>query len=179
MDRANIILATLLALSMVASYASGNGQISKGEAPAGMHEETFQGFTFLCPDVMKRIEPNKAGEVEIARYYTFRGTDLANALLCSVDDAEQEFTPEVGRQLVKEMESESPSYKEENQLLKDGLVMTIERIEPGETETIYTTLRLLCKGKKRFWINYSYTESNTDVLAKYADAVINSMKAAD
>lgn len=179
MDRANIILATLLALSMVASYASCNGQTGKGEPPADMHEETFQGFTFLCPDVMKRIEQNRAGEVEVARYYTFRDTDLANSILCSVGDAEQEFSPEVGRQMAKEMESETPSYKMESQVMKDGLVMKIEGIEPGETETFYTAMRILFKGKKSFCLNYRYSEGNAAVLAKYVDAVINSVRVAE
>ena len=174
--RTNIFLTTLLALSVAIGYASCNERDGKGKAPADMHEVTYEGFTFLCPDVLKPAEKFD-GSATVPNVFTLSDSDISNALSCTVEDDGEAFTPEMAEQMIKEMKAQDP--KMEAKVHPDGAeVHTVTNDPSVSSEPVYMAMRIFVKGKKSCTVTLMYTEKNKETLGKYADAVINSVKAA-
>lgn len=174
--RTNIFLTTLLALSVAIGYASCNERDGKGKAPVDMHEVTYEGFTFLCPDVLKPAQ-KLDGSATVPNVFTLSDEDISNALSCEVSDDGEEFSAEMAEQMIKEMKAQDP--KLEAKVLPDGAEMRSVSNDPSlSSETVYMAMRIFVKGKKSCTVTLMYTEKNKETLGKYADAVINSVKAA-
>lgn len=174
--RTNIFLTTLLALSVAIGYASCNERDGKGKAPADMHEVTYEGFTFLCPDVLKPAQ-KLDGSATAPNVFTLSDEDISNALSCEVSDDGEEFSAEMAEQMIKEMKAQDP--KLEAKVLPDGAEMRTVTNDPSvSSEPVYMAMRIFVKGKKSCTVTLMYTEKNKETLGKYADAVINSVKAA-
>ena len=172
--RTNIFLTTLLALSVALGYASCNQK--EGKAPADMHEVTYEGFTFLCPDVLKPAEKFD-GSATVPNVFTLSDSDISNALSCEVSDDGEEFTPEMAEQMIKEMKAQDP--KMEAKVHPDGAeVHTVTNDPSVSSEPVYMAMRIFVKGKKSCTVTLMYTEKNKGTLGKYADAVMNSVRAA-
>ena len=174
--RTNIFLTTLLALSVAIGYASCNERDGKGKAPADMHEVTYEGFTFLCPDVLKPAQ-KLDGSATVPNVFTLSDEDISNALSCEVSDDGEEFSAEMAEQMIKEMKAQDP--KMEAKVHPDGAeVRTVTNDPSVSSEPVYMAMRIFVKGKKSCTVTLMYTEKNKETLGKYADAVINSVKAA-
>ena len=174
--RTNIFLTTLLALSVAIGYASCNERDGKGKAPADMHEVTYEGFTFLCPDVLKPAQ-KLDGSATVPNVFTLSDEDISNALSCEVSDDGEEFSAEMAEQMIKEMKAQDP--KLEAKVLPDGIEMRSVSNDPSlSSEPVYMAMRIFVKGKKSCTVTLMYTEKNKETLGTYADAVINSVKAA-
>lgn len=174
--RTNIFLTTLLALSVAIGYASCNERDGKGKAPADMHEVTYEGFTFLCPDVLKPAQ-KLDGSATVPNVFTLSDEDISNALSCEVSDDGEEFSAEMAEQMIKEMKAQDP--KLEAKVLPDGAEMRTVTNDPSvSSEPVYMAMRIFVKGKKSCTVTLMYTEKNKETLGKYADAVINSVKVA-
>lgn len=174
--RTNIFLTTLLALSVAIGYASCNERDGKGKAPADMHEVTYEGFTFLCPDVLKPAQ-KLDGSATVPNVFTLSDEDISNALSCEVSDDGEEFSTEMAEQMIKEMKAQDP--KLEAKVLPDGAEMRTVTNDPSvSSETVYMAMRIFVHGKKSCTVTLMYTEKNKETLGKYADAVINSVKVA-
>ena len=175
--KVNIFMMTALALILTIGSASCNEKEGKGETPAGMHEVTYQGFAFLCPDVLKPAKKLDGGET-VPNIFMLEEMDISNTLMCEVSDTDAEFTPETGELFAKEMQSQNPNVKVECKVLKDGLLVKTVSNDPSfSSETIYTAMRMFFKGKKMITVTLMYSEKNKATLSKYADAVMNSVRA--
>lgn len=172
--RTNIFPIALAALIIGIAGCFAGCKEKKGDVPSGMHEVTYQGFTFLCPDQLKPAE-NLDGMGAEPNIFTLSGMDIANAIICSVEDKEAGFTAEAGKQSVEEIKAEDP--KAECTVLDDGVVIKMVVNDPNySAETIYTATRICFKGKKACNVSFTYTEKNKEALSKYVDAVMNSVK---
>ena len=175
--RTNIFLTTLLALSVVIGYASCNERDGKGKAPADMHEVTYEGFTFLCPDVLKPAK-KLDGSATVPNVFTLPDEDISNAISCEVEDDGEDFSAEIAEQMIKEMKTQDP--KMEAKALSDGIEIRSVSNDPSlSSETVYLAMRVCVHGKKSFTVSFMYTEKNKETLGKYADAVMNSVRVAE
>lgn len=174
--KTRFLMTTLLALTVLVSNAGCN-ENGGDKQPTDMHEVKYQGFTFLCPDILK---PAKSFDGEEApNMFTINGeTDLVNVLMCEVSDIDVEFTPKLGKQFAAEMAEREKGAKIETKVLADGLLIKTESQKPDIAPgTIYFGMRLLVHGKKSMTLSFMYSEQNKATLSKYVDAVLNSVKA--
>ena len=174
--KTKILMMTALALTLMVGNAGCNEKDGSGKVPAGMHAVTYQGFTFLCPDVLKPAK--QLGSDETApNFFMLDETDMMNALMCEASDTDVEFTREAGEQLAKELKAREANSKVEYKVFDDGLLIKTVSNKPDiSPETLYTSMRIFVKGKKAISVTFAYSENNIATLSRFVDAVMNSVK---
>ena len=175
--KTKIFMMTALALTLMVGNAGCNEKGGSDKVPAGMHEVTYQGFAFLCPDVLKPAK--QLGSDETApNFFMLDETDMMNSLSCEVSETNAEFTREAGERFGKEMTSGDPKTKVEYKVLENGILVKTVLNDPSlSSETIYTSMRIFVKEKKAISVTFAYSENNKATLSKFVDAVMDSVKA--
>lgn len=176
--KTNLFITALLTLFVMVGNAGCNK--NENNVPEDMHEVKVEGgFSFLCPDILK---PGKdiTGAV-IPEMFLLSESDFFNNITYRLSESDEaaSYTPEFGKKVIKDILASESSTKEiRSEVFKDGFLLITKSNDPNiSTETIYTAMRIILKGNKKFTVTLTYTESKKDVLEKYRDAVVNSVKA--